>query len=151
MAIVKGSRYIGPMLSDRLIVRFAYQRGWQVVDGSTVVRTFEKKEDAFQLLVDRGARVWLQWSRTVIGGKTPPLPYRWLASLLLEIIAPRADGGQQIGFGPVRGTMESTQHRRGQVFRLNRFAVQTGVGAYLVEHSLAQGQIFRSKKLAEST
>ncbi|SIT55011.1 conserved hypothetical protein [Mesorhizobium prunaredense] len=42
------------------------------MDGSTVVRTFEKKEDAFHFLVDRGARVWLEWSRTVIGGKAPP-------------------------------------------------------------------------------
>ncbi|TKD22806.1 MAG: hypothetical protein E5W98_31910 [Mesorhizobium sp.] len=46
-----------------------------VRDGSTVVRTFEKKEDAFQFLVDRGARVWLEWSRTVIGGKAPPYDF----------------------------------------------------------------------------
>lgn len=48
------------MPADRLIVRFAYQRGWQVVDTSTILQTFEQKEEAFQFVVDRGARVWLE-------------------------------------------------------------------------------------------
>ncbi|RWJ88362.1 hypothetical protein [Mesorhizobium sp.] len=59
-------------MSERLKIRFAYQRGWQVVDGSAIMSTFDNKEGAFQFLVDRGARVWLEWSRTVIGGKAPP-------------------------------------------------------------------------------
>lgn len=33
-------------MSQRLTVRFAYQRGWQVVDGSAILITFDKKEDA---------------------------------------------------------------------------------------------------------
>jgi hypothetical protein len=60
---------------SRLKVRFAYQRGWQVVDGSTIVDTFETDEKAFGFLVDRGARVHLQWGRTVIGGETVPLDF----------------------------------------------------------------------------
>lgn len=61
------------MTSDRLIVRLADQRGWQVVDGSTILGTFESKEGAFRYVMDRGARVRLQWGRTVIGG--PPSPF----------------------------------------------------------------------------
>lgn len=63
------------MDSERLIVRLAYQRGWQVFDGSTILETLDTKEGAFQILVDRGARVWLQWGRTVIGGKTVPYDF----------------------------------------------------------------------------
>ncbi|TPN16270.1 hypothetical protein FJ973_06140 [Mesorhizobium sp. B2-1-3] len=62
-------------MSERLTVRLAYQRGWQVVDGSTVLATFETKEGAFQYLVDRGARVHLQWRRTKIGGQEPPYDF----------------------------------------------------------------------------
>jgi hypothetical protein len=60
---------------DRLTVRFAYQRGWQVVDGSTILETFDTKEGAFQYLVDRGARVHLQWRRTIIGGGSKPYDF----------------------------------------------------------------------------
>lgn len=51
-------------MSERLKVRLAYQRGWQVVDGSTIVDTFETKEDAFRYMVDRGACVCLTWRGT---------------------------------------------------------------------------------------
>jgi hypothetical protein len=63
------------MPADRLTVRLAYQRGWQVVDGSVVVATFDNKEGAFQHLVEQGARVHLQWGRTVIGGQTAPCDF----------------------------------------------------------------------------
>ena len=60
---------------ERLKVRFAYQRGWQVVDDSPrMLETFDTK-DAFQFLVDRGARGRLQWDRTVIGGKAVPCDF----------------------------------------------------------------------------
>ncbi|RWD20757.1 MAG: hypothetical protein EOS57_08200 [Mesorhizobium sp.] len=62
-------------MSERLKVRFAYQRGWQIVDGSAILSTFHKKEDAFQFVLDRGARVWLQWGRTVIGGQAAPYDF----------------------------------------------------------------------------
>lgn len=62
-------------MSQRLTVRFAYQRGWQVVDGRAILITFQNKEGAFQFLVDRGARVWLQWGRTVIGGQAAPYDF----------------------------------------------------------------------------
>jgi hypothetical protein len=63
------------MPADRLTVRLAYQRGWQVVDGSVVLATFDTKEGAFQHLVEQGARVHLQWGRTVIGGQTAPFDF----------------------------------------------------------------------------
>lgn len=62
-------------MSERLKVRFAYQRGWQVVDGSAILSTFHKKEDAFRFVLDLGTRVWLQWGRTVIGGQSPPYDF----------------------------------------------------------------------------
>ncbi|MCV3209581.1 hypothetical protein OHD62_17205 [Mesorhizobium sp. YC-39] len=71
-------------MTDRLKVRFAYQRGWQVVDENAVLQTFETKEAAFQFLVDRGARVWLDWSRTVIGGRTAR--YDFAASFQTESV-----------------------------------------------------------------
>ncbi|MER8925757.1 hypothetical protein [Mesorhizobium sp. M0859] len=62
-------------MTDRLKVRLAYQRGFQVVDGSTVLQTFKKRDDAFEFVHGRGARVWLDWSRTVIGAQTPPFDF----------------------------------------------------------------------------
>ncbi|TGR34622.1 hypothetical protein EN845_01175 [Mesorhizobium sp. M8A.F.Ca.ET.202.01.1.1] len=62
-------------MTDRFTVRLAYQRGWQVVDGSAIAHTFETKEDAFQSLVDRGARVHLSWRRTVIAGASVPYDF----------------------------------------------------------------------------
>ncbi|TIT69106.1 MAG: hypothetical protein E5W90_02050 [Mesorhizobium sp.] len=63
------------MASDRLIVRLAYQRGWQVVDGSTILTTSETKEAAFQHLVASGARVRLDWRRTLIAGQSKPCDF----------------------------------------------------------------------------
>lgn len=57
------------MASERLIVRFAYQRGWQVVENNHAIETFDSKVEAFNFVHARGARVWLAWGRTVIGGK----------------------------------------------------------------------------------
>lgn len=57
-------------MSERLKIRLAYQRGWQVVDGSAIVDTFDTKEAAFQFLVERGARVHVDWGRTEIAGRT---------------------------------------------------------------------------------
>ncbi|RWC91623.1 MAG: hypothetical protein EOS72_02915 [Mesorhizobium sp.] len=62
-------------MTDRLTIRFAYQRGWQVVDGRTIVETFDTDEEAFGFLVARDARVRLEWSRTVIGGNAVPLDF----------------------------------------------------------------------------
>ncbi|UVK39942.1 hypothetical protein LHFGNBLO_001357 [Mesorhizobium sp. AR10] len=63
------------MPADRLTVRFAYQRGFQVVDGSTILQTFEKQAEAFKFVHGRGARVWLAWARTIIGGQTAPFDF----------------------------------------------------------------------------
>jgi hypothetical protein len=57
-------------MSERLKVRLAYQRGWQVVENNRVIETFDTKVEAFNFVHARGARVWLSWGRTVIGGQT---------------------------------------------------------------------------------
>ncbi|TIP09099.1 hypothetical protein [Mesorhizobium sp.] len=62
-------------MSERLKIRLAYQRGFQVVDGSTVLETFMERDDAFRFVRGKGARVWLAWSRTVIGGQTAPFDF----------------------------------------------------------------------------
>ncbi|TIU05206.1 MAG: transposase domain-containing protein [Mesorhizobium sp.] len=62
-------------MSERLKVRLAYQRGFQIVDGSTVLAAFENHVEAFKFVHDRGARVWLEWSRTVIGGQSAPYDF----------------------------------------------------------------------------
>ncbi|TIQ18871.1 MAG: hypothetical protein E5X51_23390 [Mesorhizobium sp.] len=69
---------------DRLKVRVAYQRGFQVVDGSTILQSFDNKEDAFKFVHARGARVWLRWDRTVIGGQT--VPYDFDAKFLQDSV-----------------------------------------------------------------
>ncbi|WP_246811307.1 hypothetical protein [Mesorhizobium sp. AA22] len=45
------------------------------MDDSAILSTFDKKENAFQSVLDRGARVWLQWGRTVIGGHAAPYDF----------------------------------------------------------------------------
>ncbi|MER8827262.1 hypothetical protein NKH73_14330 [Mesorhizobium sp. M0938] len=62
-------------MTDRLKVRFAYQRGFQVVDNNHVVETFDSKVEAFSYVNARGSRVWLSWSRTVIGGQSAPFDF----------------------------------------------------------------------------
>lgn len=57
-------------MSERLKIRLAYQRGFQIVDGSTILAAFENHVEAFKFVCDRGARVWLEWGRTVIAGQT---------------------------------------------------------------------------------
>lgn len=67
-------------MSERLKVRSAYQRGFQIVDGSAVLAAFDNHVEAFKFVRDRGARVWLQWGRTVIAGQTGQ--YDFTASFL---------------------------------------------------------------------
>ena len=57
------------MDSDRLTVRSAYQRGWQVVENNRAIETFDSKADAFTFVHAKGARVRLSWGRTVIAGR----------------------------------------------------------------------------------
>ncbi|BAB54417.1 hypothetical protein [Mesorhizobium japonicum] len=58
------------MDSERLTVRSAYRRGWQVVENNHAIETFDSKVEAFNFVHARGARVRLTWDRTVIGGQT---------------------------------------------------------------------------------
>jgi len=60
---------------ERLKVRFAYQRGFQVVDGSHVLETFDSRDEAFKYVDARDARVWLQCGRTVISGQSMPCDF----------------------------------------------------------------------------
>ncbi|ESX03423.1 hypothetical protein X769_18360 [Mesorhizobium sp. LSJC268A00] len=41
------------MPADRLTVRFAYQIGFQVLDGSAILQTFEKQDEAFKFVLGR--------------------------------------------------------------------------------------------------
>ncbi|TPM55370.1 hypothetical protein FJ959_18370 [Mesorhizobium sp. B2-2-4] len=111
-------------MSDRLTVRLAYQRGWQVVDGSTVLRTFETKEGAFQFLVDRGARVHLHWRRTKIGGQEPPYDFdaefqsESVGRIKKELHGPSA--GRWFWSCFVGGARGSTEIRDEAVFEVER-------------------------------
>lgn len=67
-------------MSERLKVRLAYQRGFQIVDGSTVLTAFENHVEAFKFVRERSARVWLDWGRTVVAGQTGQ--YDFTASFL---------------------------------------------------------------------
>lgn len=64
---------------DRLTVRFAYQRGWQIVENRRVIEVFDSKVEAFDFIYAQGSRVRLTWGRTVIGGRA--LHYDFEASL----------------------------------------------------------------------
>jgi hypothetical protein len=55
--------------SERLTVRSAYQRGWQVVENNRAIETFDSKAEAFNFVHARDARVQLTWGRTAISGK----------------------------------------------------------------------------------
>lgn len=46
-------------MSEPFKVRLAYQRGFQIVDGSIVLAAFGGHVEAFKFVSDRGARVWL--------------------------------------------------------------------------------------------
>ncbi|MCF6120920.1 hypothetical protein L2449_29265 [Mesorhizobium muleiense] len=84
MVLVKGQIYIPWMNGERLKVRLAYQRGFQIVDSGAVLAAFENHVEAFKFVRNRGARVWLDWSRTVIGGQS--VPYDFTASFLQSSI-----------------------------------------------------------------
>lgn len=94
-------------MSERLKVRFAYQRGWQVVDNDHAIETFDSKVEAFAYVLARGARVWLQWERTVIAGRSPP--YDFAASFQ------QGDVGRIMKtlHGPSAGTWFWTCHKGG--------------------------------------
>lgn len=95
------------MTPDRLTVRFAYQRGWQVVHDKHVLDTFDTKVEAFSYVFAKDARVWLSWGRTVIGGQTAP--YDFAASFQSETVG-RIMKHQH---GPSEGTWFWTCHDGG--------------------------------------
>ncbi|TPK38727.1 hypothetical protein [Mesorhizobium sp. B2-5-3] len=111
-------------MTDRLTVRLAYQRGWQVVDGSTILETFETKEGAFQFLLDRCARVHLRWGRTVIGGQDAPYDFaarfqsQSIGRIWKELHGPSA--GLWFWSCFVGGARGSTETRDEAVFQVER-------------------------------
>ncbi|PBB83549.1 hypothetical protein [Mesorhizobium sp. WSM3876] len=64
--------YINGMMSaDRLRVSKADDR-YQVADESGPMRSFDTIVEAVRFVRDRGARLWLDWGRTIIGGQIEP-------------------------------------------------------------------------------
>lgn len=57
------------MPADRLKVRDA-AAGYEVLADGEVIGSFPTIVDAARFVRDRGARLWLDWARTVIGGQT---------------------------------------------------------------------------------
>lgn len=119
------------MSCERLIVRFAYQRGYQVVGNNRVIETFDSQIEAFTFVHSKGARVWLQWGRTVIGGQT--LPYDFSASFQ-QVNAGRIMNEQH---GPSAGTWFWTCHEGGARGRVATkegavFAVERAYTRYVV-------------------
>ena len=60
----------GTMPADRLKVRDAAEDGYEVLEDGEPIWSFETIVEAVQFVRDRGARLWLDWGRTVIGGQT---------------------------------------------------------------------------------
>ena len=60
------------MPADRLKVRENHDSRYEVLDGSDLMGSFPTIVDAVQFIRDRGARLWLDWGRTVISGETKP-------------------------------------------------------------------------------
>ncbi|WP_149902690.1 hypothetical protein [Mesorhizobium sp. SARCC-RB16n] len=67
------------MPADRLRVR-EVDGAFEVHDGDDVIGTFATIVEARRAVRERGARLWLDWGRTVIGGQTAP--YDFSASFL---------------------------------------------------------------------
>ncbi|TIW61024.1 MAG: hypothetical protein E5V49_13105 [Mesorhizobium sp.] len=102
---------------DRLTIRFAYQRGWQVVENNRAIENFDSKAEAFSYLQDRGARVWLAWSRTVIAGQSLPFDFEGqfqhdsVGRIMKHIQGPSADTWFWTCYdGGARGTVQ-TKHQ----------------------------------------
>jgi hypothetical protein len=60
------------MPADRLKVRDAAEDGYEVLEDGKAIWSFPTIVEAVQFVRDRGARLWLDWGRTVIGGETRP-------------------------------------------------------------------------------
>ncbi|RWB84150.1 MAG: hypothetical protein EOQ52_24695 [Mesorhizobium sp.] len=61
----------GMMPADRLRVSKSDDR-YQVADESGPMRSFDTIVEAVRFVRDRGARLWLDWGRTIIGGQIAP-------------------------------------------------------------------------------
>lgn len=63
------------MPADRLKIRDAAADGYEAVEDDEAIWSFETIVEAVQFVRDRGARLWLDWRRTVIGGETGAYDY----------------------------------------------------------------------------
>ena len=60
------------MPADRLKVRDAAEDGFEVLEDGEAIWSSPTIVEAVQFVRDRGARLWLDWGRTVIGGDIKP-------------------------------------------------------------------------------
>lgn len=86
------------MPTDRLKVRDTGS-GYEVSDGADVLVRCASIAEAAQFVRDQGGRLWLDWGRTVIGGRTAP--YDFAASFLGSDSVGRILGER---YGPSAGT-----------------------------------------------
>ena len=63
------------MPADRLKVRDAAAGGYEVLEDGEPIGSFATIVEAVRFVRDRGARLWLDWDRTVIGGRAAPLDF----------------------------------------------------------------------------
>ncbi|MEI9410696.1 hypothetical protein [Mesorhizobium salmacidum] len=86
------------MPADRLKVR-DIGGGYEVLDGADDLGRCGSIAEAAQFVRERGARLWLDWGRTVIGGQTAP--HDFSASFLGSDSVGRILGEK---YGPSAGT-----------------------------------------------
>lgn len=60
------------MPADRLKVRDAAAGGYEVLEDDKAIGSFVTIVEAVRFVRDQGARLWLDWGRTVIGGRSMP-------------------------------------------------------------------------------
>lgn len=60
------------MPADRLKIRDATADGYEVLEDGEPIWSFETIVEAVRFVWDRGARLWLDWDRTVISGEARP-------------------------------------------------------------------------------
>ncbi|RWN30108.1 MAG: hypothetical protein EOR97_17195 [Mesorhizobium sp.] len=87
------------MPADRLKVRDAGAAGYEVVDGASVLGKFSSISDAARFVRYQGARLWLDWGRTVIARQ--PAPYDFSPTFLGSDSVGRVMGEKH---GPSAGT-----------------------------------------------
>ncbi|BCH11911.1 hypothetical protein MesoLj131c_61690 [Mesorhizobium sp. 131-3-5] len=63
------------MPADRLKVRDAAADGYEVLEDGEPIWSCETIVEAVRFVRDRGARLWLDWDRTIISGRALPFDF----------------------------------------------------------------------------